>query len=102
MSRTDAQGGLARAPGLTDLFNLPVSAGTLRLDTRNQDSPAAGEGKIRDYPRPLQVAFREWWIGGSASLHHAVSEHAANRFLPGKGSSFSDSFITTKRLHLSR
>jgi len=87
-----------RATSPTKIFNLPVSAGILRLDTRNQDGPAAGEEKKRVYPRPLQVTFNPWRTGGSASLHHAVSEHAtADRFLPEKGSNISDTLITTKK-----
>jgi hypothetical protein len=61
------------------------------------------EEKIQVYPRPLQITFKEWRTGGSASLHHAFSEHSvADELLPVKGANFSDSRIRTKKLHLSR
>src|SRR5665213_94726 len=101
---SDIYAGRASAPQvLLNLFNWPVTAGALRIATRNQDGPAAGEGKNRVYPRLLLITLKEWRTGGSASLHHAFSEHpAADELPPGKGSNFSDSRIRTKKLHLSR
>src|SRR5579871_3021951 len=81
---------LTRSSGDGGIFRL--------LKPATRALPSRGWRKIRDYPRPLRLTIEAWRTRGAVDVHRTrLKLRAAGRFLPGKGSNFSDSLMATQK-----